>query len=154
MDELSVETEHGGVRRVTHAPGARGDRVERGLDICWRTRNHTKNLGGCRLPLQGLAYLYMRLGERPILLLQLLEQPNVLDGDDRLVSKGLEQGDLLVGKWTDLGTANGDRPDGHPFLHQGNGHDSSVSQSTGMLTAFRKFFRRRLDVPQVHGPTL
>src|SRR2546428_822682 len=36
----------------------------------------------------------MSLGERPILLLQLLEQPHVLDGDDSLGSEGLEEGDL------------------------------------------------------------
>src|SRR5262249_2415870 len=54
MDELSVETKHDGVRRVTHAPGARGDRVERGLDIRWRARNHPKDFGCARLLLERL----------------------------------------------------------------------------------------------------
>ena len=31
--------------------------------------------------------------------LHLLEQPHVLDGDDRLVGEGLDELDLLVGEW-------------------------------------------------------
>jgi hypothetical protein len=41
--------------------------------------------------------------------LELREQPHVLDGDDRLVGKGLEQLDLLVGEQPDLGSRDGDR---------------------------------------------
>jgi hypothetical protein len=37
----------------------------------------------------------MGLRQRAVLLLQFLEQPHVLDGDDGLVGEGLEQLDLL-----------------------------------------------------------
>src|SRR6267142_632219 len=46
-------------------------------------------LGGGRLLLQ-------RLGEVAITSLQLVEESNVLDGDDRLVGKGLEELDLAL----------------------------------------------------------
>ena len=46
---------------------------------------------GRRLLLQGL-------GERAVALLQLLEQPGVLDGDHGLVGEGLQQRDLLLGE--------------------------------------------------------
>ena len=42
--------------------------------------------------------LLQRLGERPVALLQLGEQPGVLDGDHGLVGEGLQQRDLLVGE--------------------------------------------------------
>ena len=38
-------------------------------------------------------------GQLPRALLLRLEQPHVLDGDHRLVGEGLDQLDLLVGKW-------------------------------------------------------
>ena len=44
----------------------------------------------------------VRLDQRLVLLLQLGEQPLVLDGDDRLVREGREQGDLLVGEGADF----------------------------------------------------
>ena len=37
-------------------------------------------------------------------LLEFLEQPHVLNGDDRLVGKGLEECDLVVGEWPGLRT--------------------------------------------------
>ena len=40
--------------------------------------------------------LLERLGEIAVALLELLEQPDVLDGDDRLVGEGLKECDLLV----------------------------------------------------------
>ena len=47
--------------------------------------------------------------------LQLGEQAHVLDGDHRLVGEGLEQGDLLVGEWVYLGTAELDHADRRIF---------------------------------------
>ena len=44
----------------------------------------------------GRRLLLQRLREVAVARLQLLEQPHVLDGDDRLVGEGLEQRDLLV----------------------------------------------------------
>jgi hypothetical protein len=45
-----------------------------------------------------LRFVLARLGKLTALILDLLEQPHVLDGNRSLVSKGLNQRDLLVGK--------------------------------------------------------
>src|SRR5262244_916529 len=50
----------------------------------------------------------MRFCKRPVLLLKLGEQPDVLDGDDGLVREGLEQGDLVLGKLMGLGPTDRD----------------------------------------------
>jgi len=50
---------------------------------------------------------------------QLLEQPDVLDGDHRLIGEVLEQGDLLVGEWADLVAANVDRSERDPSFNRG-----------------------------------
>ncbi len=65
---------------------------------------------------EGLADLAQRLqlldraGELGRAGLQLAEQPRVLDGDGRLVRKGLHQGDLAVGKRQDLMPVDNDHP--------------------------------------------
>ena len=51
-------------------------------------RDDPEDLAGRRLLLQ-------RLGELPIALLEFVEQPGVLDGDDGLIGEGLEQLDLI-----------------------------------------------------------
>ena len=58
-----------------------------GCDVGWRAADDPQDLAGGRLLLQ-------RLGEVVVARLQLLEQPHVLDRDDRLVGEGLEQRDL------------------------------------------------------------
>src|SRR5262249_62316309 len=55
-------------------------RVQHGLKIGRRTANHRQDLCSCRLPLQRL--------------LRLVEQPDVLDGDHRLIGEGLQERDL------------------------------------------------------------
>ena len=42
---------------------------------------------------------------------QFFEQPHVLDGDDSLSSKGLDQSDLIFSKWPDLMAMDRDRAD-------------------------------------------
>ena len=49
--------------------------------------------------------------ELAALVLDLAEQPRVLDGDHRLVGEGLEQRDVLVGEAADIVAANEDRAD-------------------------------------------
>ena len=51
-----------------------------------------------REDLAGGGLLLERLGEIAIADLELLEEPDVLDGDDGLVREGLEQLDLSLGK--------------------------------------------------------
>jgi hypothetical protein len=56
------------------------------LQIDWRLADHPQHLGRDRL-------LFERLAQFPVARLQFLEEPGILDGDDRLVGKGLELGD-------------------------------------------------------------
>ena len=71
------------------------DGVEHRLHICGRSADNAEHLGRCGLMLQRLAQF--RVG-----LLDLFEQPDVLDGDYRLGSEGLEERDLLFGEGTNL----------------------------------------------------
>ena len=66
-----------------------GDRLEHPLQVGRRRRDHPQHLGG-----RGL--LIERARKLRVALLQLREQPGVLDGDDRLIRERLQQGDLLV----------------------------------------------------------
>ena len=56
--------------------------------------DHPQDLGRGGLLLQRLGDLAVALLELGVALLQLLEQPGVLDGDDRLVRERLQQRDL------------------------------------------------------------
>src|SRR5262245_53481553 len=71
--------------------------IEHSLQIEGRTADDLKHVGGSGLLLQRFS--------------QLVEQPRVLDGDDRLGSEVLDQLDLLVGERADLLTVDGDTAD-------------------------------------------
>src|SRR5262245_28862532 len=73
--------------------------VEYRLHVRRRAADDAKHLGRCGLMLQGFTQFC-------IALLDLLEQPDVFDGDDRLVRKGLQKRDLFLGEWTYFFTAN------------------------------------------------
>ena len=67
----------------------------------------------------------MSLCQRTILLLQLREQPHILDGDRRLVCKRLQQSDLLPRKGLDPFPADCDCADGGAVMQQGRDEDGS-----------------------------
>jgi len=73
VDLVGEATKHGGRARTKESLGAAHDRVEDGLQVSGRTGDHPQNLTGRRLLIEGR-------GEILILNLQLLEQPNILDG--------------------------------------------------------------------------
>jgi hypothetical protein len=80
-------------------PGrALDDGVEDRLHVGGRAADDAEHLGRCRLILQGLPQFRVACFE-------FLEQPDVLDGDDRLRSKGLKQFDLPVGERSHLRSA-------------------------------------------------
>ena len=79
----------------TNPRGALDDGVEHRLHVRRRAADDAEHLGRCRLMLQ-------RLAQFRIALLQFLEQPHVLDGDDGLVGKGFEKRDLLCLKTVEL----------------------------------------------------
>src|SRR5262249_10836564 len=73
--------------------------VEDRLHVRRRATNNAEHLRRCRLMLQCLAQFCVEL-------LEFFEQPHVLDGDDRLVSEGLEKRNLFVRKWPDFCAAD------------------------------------------------
>jgi len=106
MNQLAVEPIDGAEEGTAQPYGALGDGLEDRLHVGRRAADHAEDLGGRRLLLQGLGHLGMSLRERLVLLLQLGEQAHVLDRDDRLVGKGLDERNLLVRKRPDLEAAN------------------------------------------------
>ena len=62
--------------------------------------------------------------------LNLVEQPDVLDGDHRLVGKGRDQFDLLVGEWTHFRARQGNYADRYAFAqHRNAEHSAETAQS-------------------------
>src|SRR5262249_62211025 len=47
-----------------------------------------------------LRLVLARLRELPVLILDFVEQPHILNRDHSLIGKGLDQLDLLVGEWS------------------------------------------------------
>src|SRR5712691_1537725 len=87
MDQLAVELIERAEEPVAQPHGASDDRVEDRLHVGLRSADDAQDLGRRRL-------LFQRFGEVSVADLELLEEPDVLDGDDRLVGEGLEEGDL------------------------------------------------------------
>src|SRR5215831_5932596 len=87
-----------GVIYSTNPRSTLDDRIEHRLHVCRRAADDTEHLGGCRLMLQSLAQFCVAL-------LDLLEQPDVLDSDYGLVSEGLQQADLLIRERADFYSA-------------------------------------------------
>ena len=76
------------------AGGALDDGVEHALEVGRRRGDDAQDLGGGGLLLQRLGDLAVALLKLGVALLQLREQPGVLDGDDGLVGERLQQRDL------------------------------------------------------------
>src|SRR5262252_9231496 len=99
---------------------APGDRIENGLDVGWRARDHTEDVGSCGLLLQRL--------------FRLVEQPHVLDGDDGLVGEGLEEGDLVVREPATLPASHRDSPDRNVVLKQRYDQHALIARCTSDST--------------------
>ena len=87
-------------------------------------------------------------------LLELLEEPGVLDGDHGLVGEGLKQRDLLVGERIHLGTPELDRAHRRPLPQQWNAQRRPVAQLSCEGTAFGKLLPLAREIRHVHGPLL
>src|SRR4029453_2613073 len=88
-----------------------------------RASDDPEDLTGCGLPRQCLTHLCGRLAGHARLLLQLIEQPNVLDSDHGLVGACLEKRDVFVTKG--LGLPDADRTD-WTTLAENRDEDSTV----------------------------
>jgi hypothetical protein len=92
----------------TNPGGALDNRIEHRLHIRRRATDYPEYFGRCGL-------MFQRLAEFGVALLDLLDQPDVLDCDDSLIGKGLEQRNLLVRERSHLKTANQNSADRHIF---------------------------------------
>src|SRR5262245_37077473 len=98
---MEVEVAEPGLANA-HRIGQHG--LEHRLKLAWRTRNDAQHLGGRCLLLQRLAEV---VGTPT----QLVEQPRVLDGDDRLLGEIADQLDMLIGERTNLLAVDADLAD-------------------------------------------
>ena len=94
------------------ARGGLADRREHLLQVGRGRCDDAQDVGGGRLLLQCL-------GQLGVALLQFLEQPRVLDGDDGLVREGLQQCDLLSVNGRTLPTEHPSVPIGRPSRIRG-----------------------------------
>src|SRR5262249_2104673 len=92
---------------ITQSSGSRRDRIEHRLNIRRRAGYDAQDLTSGSLLLQRL--------------LEFLKQPNVLDGDDRLVGEGLQQFDLDRGKGAHLGATCAQGSNEFPLLTKRSG---------------------------------
>src|SRR5215831_2069498 len=90
----------------TNPRRALDDGVKHRLHICRRTADDAEHLGGCGL-------MFQRLPQFNIALLDLFEEPYILDGDDCLVRERLEERHLLLCKRIDLYSPNQNDPQGN-----------------------------------------
>ena len=86
---LDLQTAKGDAVQITRLLQ---DHLKHRCEIARRRIDDLQYISGCSLPLK----CFLKLA-RPGM--YLLAQPYVLDRNNRLVGKGLEQLDLLIGKW-------------------------------------------------------
>ncbi|HWO91799.1 MAG TPA: hypothetical protein VNP53_07495 [Methylomirabilota bacterium] len=152
--QLAVELKERAEESLAQPHGVSDDRVEDRLDVGRGTADDAQDLGGRRLLLEGLGDLRMRLGERPILLLEFGEQADVLDGDHRLISERLQQLDLSFREASRLRAAQGDGADGSALPDQGNGERGAEAEAPRRLAALGEFGRFFLEIGDVDRPRL
>ena len=95
----------------THPSGAFDDGIEHRLHVRRRAADNAEYLRRCRLMLQ-------RFAQFGVALLDLFEQPDILDGDHGLICKDFNERNLLVGKRTDLVASKMNHSDSVRFAKQ------------------------------------
>src|SRR5207253_1105682 len=115
---VTVDAADDRVSRTAEPGRIGGDRVEHRLHVRGRSRNDPKDLTHRRLLLE-------RFAKFAIARFEFLEQANVLDRDDRLVGKGLQQSDLLVGEWPGFGPDDSNGEDRVPLVYERKGKDTA-----------------------------
>src|SRR5262249_54957244 len=149
LNELHTLSRDMGVRRqmyqltivpADHAEGtfaqahrASSDGIEYWLYVGRRAADDAKDLARGSLLIERLGHLRMRLRQRLVLLLELLEQPHVLDGNHSLGGEDLQKLDLSLGKASGLGARDGDRPDGDALTQHRDRHDASIRLDPRLL---------------------
>src|SRR5262245_7937945 len=86
------------------------------------------------------------------LLNYLIEQPRVLDCDNRLIREGLQKRYLLWREWSNVGASQKDRPDRLSLSYQGSGQGRAVTDHQLRWFSVRKFaFEKCRDIINMHG---
>jgi hypothetical protein len=128
-DFVAVGESQHRVEGLADPRGIAHDRVEPGLEVRWRSRDHPQYFGRRPLLLERLARLGLGFRERSVLIPQLPEQPDVLDGDDRLVGEGLKERNLGFRERPRLSARHEDRPDGAALAE--HGHREQAPEAAG-----------------------
>jgi hypothetical protein len=154
MDQLAVELIEHAAESVAQPHGASDDRVKDRLDVSLRLADDAQDLSCRRLLLQRLGDLRVRLGQSFILLLELGEQPDVLDRDDRLVGKSLEQRDLSLRERAHLCAPEQDHSDRLARTEQGNTEHRAVAPEPREVAALGVLVHFGLHVGDLDGSPL
>src|SRR5262249_30057961 len=129
----------------TNPRGALDDCVKHRLHVGRGSTDDAEHFRSSGLMLQGLTQFRVAL-------LDLLEQSHVLDGDDGLVGKGFEKGDLLISERTDLRADNTNNPQRNTLSKQGRGDYCPMAEPTLTLLGVGKLgFALRFHVMDMKG---
>src|SRR4029453_3567808 len=95
-----------------------------------------------------------RVGEVAVADFQLVEEAHVLDGNDGLVSEGLEERHLTIREQVHLTSAQLDRTDGRALPHQGNHEYGAEAHPARVLAAVGELVRTGLHIRDMDGLVL
>src|SRR5262249_523789 len=84
--------------------------------------------------LRGGGLLLQRFGQLPRALLLRLKQPRVLNCDNRLVSEGFDQLDLLVSEWPYGSPVQDEHPNWNPLMKKRHPEDCAIAAESRELT--------------------
>src|SRR5262245_38025703 len=101
---IAVRTPNCRIAGIAQTRRSLRDHIQHRLNVGWRAGDDAQDFTRCSL-------LFQRF-------LEFFEQPHVLDGDDSLVCKGLQKGNLFLGKRSNLGSTDRNSPDGNTLTHK------------------------------------
>jgi hypothetical protein len=142
---VAVDGPEDGIDGPADAPGVPHDGVEHRLVVCRRGRDRLQDLRRRRL-------LRQRLGEIAIPRLQLLEQPDILDRDYRLVGEGLQQLYLSFRERSRMSPTDNDRANHHPVAEHWDRQGRTVA--SGLGDVLQTVFLVKQDVGRVNDSAL
>ena len=124
-DHAAIDDEDHAPKGATDANAAPGDRLEDRVDVGRGATDHAEDLAGRSSGFN--APLTCACASVSAVLLHLLEQPRVLDGDQGLVGESLDQLDLPVGERLEGIAGHRDDADRHIIAEERYGKDRASS---------------------------
>src|SRR5215510_655983 len=128
--------ENQSVARITQPRRILSNSVQHRLNICWRTRNDAQNFTRRRLLLQRF--------------LEFVEQPDIFERDDSLISESFKQLDLCRGEGAHLGATCEQASNEFPFEVKRS--RQQAAKSAGKTESW-KFILSGLHIGNVEGST-